>query len=146
MFVAELSNDRKTNSQILKNFRKREEGGVLELGRYIDALEFRSIESLRAEENFESARKKFGFPAVELEDLATEINLVWLGKNYNFPTTANALYIPINGQSDVVDSIEELTDKPQIYAQVVVDPSKSQASFITQIPEFRTREKDSRVG
>lgn len=131
MFVAELSTDRKTNSQILTNFRNREEGGALELGRYIDVLEFRSIDSLRAEENFESAREKFGFPAVELEDLATEINLGWSGKNYNFPTAANAFYIPIIGQSDVVDSIEELTNKPQIYAQVVVDPSRSQASFIT---------------
>ena len=132
MFVAQLSNDRKTNSQILTNFRNREEGGALELGSYIDALEFRSIDSLRAEENIESARKKFGFPAVELEDLATEINLGRHGKDFNFPTAANAIYIPMIGQSDVVDSIEELTLKTQNYAQVIVDPSRSQASFITQ--------------
>lgn len=132
MFVAELSTDRKTNSQILTNFRNREEGGALELGRYIDVLEFRSIDSLRAGENIESARKNFGFPAVELEDLATEINLGRRGDDLNFPTAANALYIPMIGQSEVVDSIEELTLKAQNYAQVVVDPSRSQATFITQ--------------
>ena len=132
MFVAQLSNDRKANSQILANLRNREEGGTVELGRYINALEFRGIDLLRAGEYIESARKKFGFPAVELEDLAMEINLGPGGDDNNFPAAANSLYIPMIGQSDVVDSIEELTLKPQNYAQVVVDPSRSQASFITQ--------------
>ncbi len=132
MFVAQLSNDRKANSQILANLRNREEGGAVELGRYINALEFRSIDSLRAGEYIESARKNFGFPAVELEDLATEINLGRRGDDFGFPTAANAIYIPMFGQGDVVDSVEELALKAQNYAQVVVDPSKSQASFITQ--------------
>ena len=132
MFVAQLSKDHNTNSQIFTNLRNREEGGAVELGRYIDALEFRSIDSLRAGEYFESAKKEIGFPAAELEDLATEITLGRFGKDFNFPTAANAIYIPMIGQSDVVDSIEELYLKAQNYAQVVVDPSRSQVSFITQ--------------
>ena len=69
---------------------------------------------------------------MELEHLATDITLGRFGKDFNFPKAANALYIPMIGQSDVVDSIQELTLKTQNYAQVVVDPSRSQASFITQ--------------
>ena len=146
MFVAQLSNDRKANSQILTNFRNREEGGAVELGRYIDALEFRSIDSLRAGEYFESAKKEIGFPAAELEDLATEITLGRFGKDFNFPTAANAIYIPMIGQSDVVDSIEELYLKAQNYAQVVVDPSRSQASFITQFLNSELGKKGTRMG
>ena len=132
MFVAQLSNDHKANSQILTNLRNREEGGTVELGRYIDALEFRSIDSLRAGEYFRSARKEIGFPAVLLGDLATEINLGRPGKDFNFPPAVNAIFIPMIGHSNVVDSIEGLTLKPQNYVQVVVDPSRSQATFISQ--------------
>ncbi len=132
MFVAQLSNDHKANSQILTNLRNRKVGGTVELGRYIDALEFRSIDSLRAGKYFESARKEIGFPAVLLEDLATEITLGRFGKGFKFPTAANAIFIPMIGHSNVVDSIDELTLKAQNYAQVVIDPSRSLATFITQ--------------
>ncbi len=132
MFVAQLSSDQKTNVQILENFAKGEEGGAVELGHYVDALEFRGIDSLRAGDYFESARKQIGFPAVVLEELATEINLGRHGDGFKFPVASNAVFVPMIGQSDVVDSIDELTLKAQNYAQVVVDSSRSHATFIAQ--------------
>ncbi|MFA6815785.1 MAG: N-6 DNA methylase [Lentisphaeria bacterium] len=132
MFVAQLSSDQNTNAQILENYTKGEEGGAFELGRYVDALEFRSIDSLRAGDYFQSASKQIGFPAVPLENLAMEINLGCFGNEFKFPEVGNAVFVPIIGQSDVVDSIDNLTLKAQSYAQVVIDPSKSSATFIAQ--------------
>jgi hypothetical protein len=132
MFVAQLSSDQNTNAQILENFTKGEEGGAVELGHYVDALEFRGIDSLRAGDYFETATKQLGFPAVALEDLAIEINLGRFGEGFKFPPASNAIFVPMIGQSDVVDSIDELTLKAQNYAQVVIDPAKSHATFIAQ--------------
>ncbi len=132
MFVAQLSSDLNTNSQILANFSNGVEGGAVELGRYVDALEFRSIDSLRAGDYFESASKQIGFPAVVLEELATEINLGRHGDGFKFPEASNSVFVPMIGQSDVVASLDEMTLKAQNYAQVVIDSSKSQATFIAQ--------------
>lgn len=132
MFIAQLSSDQNTNAQILENFTKGEEGGAVALGRYVDALEFRGIDSLRAGEYLESASKQIGFPSVVLEDLATEVNLGRLGEEFKFPTVANAVFVPMIGQSNVVDSIDELTLKTQNYAQIVIDPLRSRATFIAQ--------------
>jgi hypothetical protein len=132
MFVAQLSGDPNTNSQILSNLASGVEGGAVELGRYVKAFGFCGINSLRADDYFETASKQIGFPPVDLADLATEINLGRFGDKFKFPPASNAIFIPMIGQSDVVDSIDELTLKAQNYAQVVIDPSKSHATFIAQ--------------
>lgn len=132
MFVAQLSTDLNTNSQLLANFANRKEGGAVELGRYVDALEFRSIDSLRASDYFKSASQRIGFPAVALEDLAKAINLGRSGDDFKFHEASNAVFVPLIGQSDVVASIVELSLKRQNYAQVVIDPSRSHATFIAQ--------------
>lgn len=132
MLVAQLSNDSNTNSQILKNYTNGIEGGAVELGRYVDALTFRGIDSLRAFDYIRRASKQIGFPAVVLEELATEINLVRYEDDFKFPEASNVVFVPMIGQSDVVDSIEDLSLKAQNYAQVVIDPSKSYATFIAQ--------------
>jgi len=132
MFVAQLSSNSNTNSQILGNFSNGVEGGAVELGRYVDALEFRSIDSLRAGDYFESASKQIGFPAMVLEELATAINLGRHGEGFKFTEASNAVFVPMIGQSDVVASHDELTLKAHNYAQVLIDSSKSQAAFIAQ--------------
>lgn len=132
MFVAQLSGDPNTNSQILANFANRVEGGAVELGRYVEALNFRGIDSLRVGDYFESASKQIGFPAVVLEDLATAINLGRHGSDFKFPEASNAVFVPMIGHRNVMASIDGLSLKAQNYAQVVIDPSKSHATFIAQ--------------
>jgi hypothetical protein len=132
MFAAQLSGDPNTNSQILANLNNGLEGGAVELGRYVEALDFRGVDSLRAGDYFATASKQIGFPAVVLEDLATEITLGRFGDGFKFPPATNAIFVPMIGQSDVVASIDDLSLKAQNYAQVTIDPSKSQATFIAQ--------------
>jgi hypothetical protein len=132
MFVAQLSADANTNLQILVNLSEGKEGGSLELGRLVDPLSFTGLESIRTTERLNQARTVFGAPAVRLEDLATVINLGRFGNDFRFPKQPNAIFIPLIGISDVVESVEDLNIKPQNYAQVAIDPMRSNARFVAQ--------------
>ncbi|MDQ3668388.1 MAG: hypothetical protein M3410_17800 [Acidobacteriota bacterium] len=132
MFVAQLSADTNTNDQIIDNFKHGREGGTLELGRIVDAQSFTSLESIRTAERFAAAEQRFSAPAVKIGELATEINLGRFGEGFSFPSKDNAIFIPLIGHSDVRDSVDDLSLKKQNYAQVVVDPSKSNARFVAR--------------
>ena len=132
MFVAQLSGDEKTNLQVLDNLREDREGGTLELGRYVDPLSFTGLERMRAVERFDEAENRFAAPAVKLMELATEINLGRFGDDFAFQPQENSLFIPLIGSSDVVDSLSDLTLKKQNYAQVVIDPARSNPRFVAR--------------
>ena len=132
MFVALLANDENTNAQIISNFKEGKEGGALELGRFVDMLSFTGLDAIRAEELFQKAERKFGAPVLHLEELATAINLGRHGEDFKFPQCDNAIFIPMIGLSDVVDSLNDLTLKQQNYAQVVIAPERSNARFVAR--------------
>ena len=132
MFVAEVSTDSDTNKQIVENLKLGKEGGALELGRYVDSGSFFGFDLLRMVERLKRARDRFGFPATSLEELAISINLGRPGEKFEFPKQENAIFIPLVGHSDVVDSVEGLALKAQNYAQVVIDPSRSNARFVAR--------------
>jgi hypothetical protein len=132
MFIAQLSSDEKTNLQILDNLRQNREGGTLELGRFVDSLTFTNLETIKLAERSEEAKRHFGAPAVKLEELATKINLGRIDESFAFQPQDNSLFIPLIGNSLVVDSLEDLTLKKQNYAQVVIDPARSKAQFIAR--------------
>jgi len=69
---------------------------------------------------------------VKLAELATSINLGRFGQDFTFEPQDNALFIPLIGNSEVVDSLSDLTLKKQNYAQVVIDPSRSNARFVAR--------------
>ena len=132
MFVAQLSSDSNTNIQIISNLKEAREGGTLELGRFVDPLGFAGLDSIRTAERFQAAERKFAAPAVRLEDLATAISLGRHGEGFKFPPHENAIFVPMIGISDVVDSLDELKLKPQNYAQVAIDPARSHARFVAR--------------
>jgi len=135
MFVAQLSADTNTNLQVIANFRQGTEGGSLELGRFVTADTFRSIEHLRASEAMTSAEKRFGVPSSNLDklcDVKSGIKMGRPGEEFAFQPLENAIYIPLIGNSNVMESPVELTLKPQNYAQVVIDPSRSNARFVAR--------------
>jgi hypothetical protein len=130
MFVAQLSTDANTNLQIVGNFRRGREGGSLELGRFVAPESFRSIEAIRAAEAFAIAERRFGVPSVTLEELSTSINLGRFGREFAFHPSENAIFVPLVGNSQVVESLADLSLNNQNYAQVVVDPARSNAHFV----------------
>jgi hypothetical protein len=147
MFVAQLSHDLNTNTQVLDNYLRETEGKTVDLGRYVEPYEFRGLESLRAQEFFESASQQFGYPSVSLANLAADIKLGRSKDEFKFLPVQNALYIPIIGKSDVVSSLDDLSLKIHNYAQVAVDASKSDATFIAQFlnSELGVKIRESRM-
>jgi hypothetical protein len=135
MFVAQFSTDSNTNTQIIANFREDREGGSLEMGRFVEAAGFKGIEHIRASDALAQAEARFGVPALELAELSSIKSTVRQGRpgaDFSFEPVENAIYIPMIGISDVVESPEELTLKPQNYAQVVIDPTRSLARFVAR--------------
>jgi len=132
MFVGQLSNDQKMNSQILENMTLRKEGGSLEMGRFVEPTTYRGLASIRAEERLKEAEARFGGAAIPLCDLSTSITLGRIDKDFAFEDRENSLYIPLIGSRDVVTSIDELAIKTHNYAQVTIDPSRSSAAFVAR--------------
>ena len=132
MFVGQLSSDEKANLQIIENLRQGKDGGTLDLGRFVDPQSFAGLDTIRTTERMREAERRFGAQAVKLGDLATSINLGRFGEGFAFESQDNAIFVPLIGISDVVDSVEDITLKKQNYAQVVVDPSRSKAQFVAR--------------
>lgn len=132
MFVAQLSRDSHTNAQIVENLCQRRADGPFELGRYVTPGSFRGLEPLRLEEQLRGAEARFGVRTVSLGEIASDIRLGRPQPDFDFPAVANALFVPLIGNSDVVDDPEALRLKKQNYAQVVVDPARSDARFVAR--------------
>ncbi len=130
MFVAQLSGDANTNRQIIGNFRQNREGSSLELGRFVTPESFRSLDAIRSSERGALLEQRFGASAVRLGELATAINLGRFGDDFAFQPLENAIFVPLIGNSDVMGSLGDLTLKNQNYAQVVIDPARSNARFV----------------
>ena len=132
MFVAQLSKDSHTNAQIVENFRQRCADGPLELGRYVSPSTFRGLEPPRLEEQLRGAGTRFGVRAISLGEIAVDIQLGRPQTDFDFPPVANALFVPLIGNSNVVDNSEALTLKKQNYALIVIDPARSDARFVAR--------------
>jgi hypothetical protein len=132
MLVAQLSKDTLTNLQIIGNVRRGKEGGSLDLGRFVAPETFTSIEDLRTADAFVHAQRRFGAPPLKLRDLARAINLGRPGDTFAFRPLENAIFVPLIGNSDVMESLGDLTLKPYNYAQVVIDPARSNARFVAR--------------
>ena len=102
------------------------------MGRYVDPRSFTSLETIRTAERFGEAERRFAAPAVKLAELATAINLGRYGGGFAFQSQDNSLFIPLIGNSEVMDSLDDLTLKNQNYAQVVIDPARSNAGFVAR--------------
>jgi Trehalose utilisation len=102
----------------------------LELGRFVAPESFRGIEAIRAAETFAVAERRFGAPSVRLEELSTSINLGRFGDDFAFHPSENSIFVPLIGNSTVVESLGDLSLKNQNYAQVVIDPARSNAHFV----------------
>jgi hypothetical protein len=132
MFVAQLSSDEKANLQVLQNLQEEQESTTPEMGRFVHLASFTSFEALKAAAKFAEAEGSFGTRASRLEDLATAINLGRPGAEFEFAAHGNALFIPLIGNNEVVDSAEGLKLRKQNYAQVCIDPARSSAQFVAR--------------
>ncbi len=132
MFVAQLSIDRNTNREVVANLVQAREGGSLDLGRFVEPQAFIGLDAIRTADRFEEVASRFGAPPVRLGDIATAINLGRSGEDFQFPKLDNSIYVPLIGNTEVVDSQGDLRLKAQNYCQVRIDPARSDARFVAQ--------------
>lgn len=131
-FTAQLTGDGRTNKQVVSNFKNGREAESIELGGFVDPATFRGIDAIRTAQRLAEIERRFGSTPLPLADFAVSVNLGRSGADFSFAEQPNAVYIPMIGSSDVVDSIEDLKLKPQNYAQVVIDPTRSNAAFVAR--------------
>lgn len=132
MFVAQLSKDSKTNSQVVANLKHGRTSGNIDLGQFASPREFYGLDALRFAVRMAETQTEFGVPAVRLGEFTTAVRLGKADPGFSFPKEQNAIFVPLIGISDVVDSMGDLSLKDQNYAQIVIDPSRSDARFVAQ--------------
>jgi len=133
LFVGEVTEDRKRNTELLKNLKARKPGSELPLGALIDRELFYSYSSLVAYYKVQELAEKLGIEPVSLSDIAVEINFTEATEYPGFKESSNAIYLPLVGRGHVIASLSQSTLKqPSSYVQIVLDPNKAVALYVAE--------------
>ena len=125
LFVGELSESEERNRLLIENLLAHRPGPEVALGRLVALSQFRSLHTMQLQERIEKLARPLGVAPVSLGTLALETNLT----RTEFEEQTNCLYLPTIGNSRAVASASDLKNKPQNYAQLVLDPAKVDARF-----------------
>lgn len=129
-FVAEISQDNTTNKTILHNFKNQKEGRAIQLGSFVEFLEFKSLNALISEKEMQELVKRIGYPPILLTDISKSINALKGDNTDEVEHLANSIYLPKVGNSPVVASLSELKIKPKNYYQIQLDETKANAIYV----------------
>lgn len=129
-FVAEISQDDTTNKTILQNFKNQKEAKAIQLGCFVDFMEFKSLNSLVSEKEMQELVKRIGYPPILLTDISKSINALKGDNSDEVEHLANSIYLPKVGNSPVVASLSELKIKPKNYYQIQLDETKANAIYV----------------
>lgn len=129
-FVAEISQDDSTNKTILQNFKNQKEGKAIQLGCFVDFLDFKSLNALISEKEMQELVKRIGYPPILLTDISKSINALKGDNADEVEHLANSIYLPKVGNSPVVASLSELKIKPKNYYQIQLDETKANAIYV----------------
>lgn len=129
-FVARLSNEDSLNQQIIENLKKGRDGGRLDFGIYIDSTSFIGVEQLWIDELIRQKQKEYGIQPTKVREILAKV--IHNSNKYEnqFTEEPNSIFIPIIGKHEVLINIYEPFNNPANYVQVVIDPQKSDASFV----------------
>ena len=129
-FVAEIAQDDSTNRTILQNFKNQKEGSAIQLGCFVDFLEFKSFNALRSEKEMQELIKRIGYPPIHLTEISKSINVLKGDNVDEVEHLANSIYLPKVGNSPVVASLSELKIKPKNYYRIQLDEKKANAIYV----------------
>ncbi len=129
-FVAEISQDDTTNKTILQNFKNQKEGKAIQLGCFVEYMEFKSFNALKSEKEMQDLVKRISYPPIFLTDISKSINTLKAKNADEVEHLANSIYLPRVGNSPVVASLSELKIKPKNYYQIQLDETKANAIYV----------------
>lgn len=133
VFVGELGADDARVQSLVARYVSGKSSKELSTGQFVEASAVRSYDSLAAEQRAEGLARRMGLPRVRLADVALELNLADKTLVDGFLERANAVYLPLIGRGPAVDSLSELSIKPQNYLQVVLKPEIADARFVAAL-------------
>lgn len=117
-FIAKIS-EQKDVKVVISNYANDVAAKNYTIGTWVERDNYFDLQDFEAELTYRKEAKNYGGTALNIEKLSKEVNRP--DKENNFKDIPNAIYIPKVGLSQVVDSIENFTIKPQNYIQVVLD-------------------------
>jgi len=129
-FVAEISQDDTANKTILQSFKNQKEAKAIQLGCFVDFLEFKSLNALISEKEMQELVKRIGYPPILLTDISKSINALKVENADEVEHLTNSIYLPKVGNSPVVASLSELKIKPKNYYQIQLDETKANAIYV----------------
>jgi hypothetical protein len=129
-FIAEISQDEKTNDIILRNYKNLQKGKTIQLGNFVNFMEFQSLSALTAEKDMLDLAKRIGYPETQLTDISTSIIRLKGNNIEEVQHLANSFYLPTVGNSPVVANFTELKIKPKNYFQIQLDETKANAIYV----------------
>ena len=125
-FIAKISELKDVNV-VISNFINNVTAQNYSIGSWIDRDKYFDIQDFEAEITYRNEEKIYDGNVFLIESLAKEVNRP--DRDNNFKDIPNAIYIPRIGISQVVDSIDDFTLKPQNYIQVVLDEEKISTQY-----------------
>lgn len=130
-FIAEISNDEKTNKTIIDNYKNRRVGKAIQLGSLIDFVELKSFQGLLSQNEMQELVKRIGYPPISLTDVAISINLLKASDADEVEHLSNSVYLPKIGNSSAVTMPSEMKMKnPKNYFQIQLDEAKANSTFV----------------
>ena len=130
-FIAEISNDEKTNKTIIDNYKNRRAGKAIQLGSFIDFMELKSFQGLLSQNEMQELVKRIGYPPIRLTDVAVSINLLKASDADEVDQLSNSVYLPKLGNSIAVTMPSEMKLKnPKNYFQIQLDETKANSTFV----------------
>jgi hypothetical protein len=133
VYVAELTADVSTNNLIIDNYQHQINTESVSTGKFVEANGFKGIQAVKANEDVKLLEKQLGYKATKLSQYVSGQEGVRLYSSSNpngFSHEKNSIYIPLIGNRDVVQSIEELEMKYQNYIQVILNERVISPDFI----------------
>jgi len=126
-FVAQITQDEKSNEAIFSNYITQKEGQIIQLGSYVEIAEFKSFFSYSINKEIQEYFDKIGYPPIPLIDITKSIIALKGDDEEHLP---NSIYLPKIGNSSVVTEISDLRIKPKNYYQIQFNEQKANAIYI----------------
>lgn len=130
LFTGKLSSNNKLNKQVIFNYLNNKESNNVDFGYLVDIKSFSGIDALRASIEFERLRKTYEGDYYTIEQISKAIILGKATEGFEFSDIDNAIYIPMIGKSNVVDTVDDMKMKPQNYAQLEINPKIVNKEFV----------------
>jgi len=122
VFLAELNQSRKNNSEIILNLKQKKEGTIPQLGVIIELDGFTNFKNILNQIDLEKAIDEMKLKEISFSDVVLEINNYKRNIENGFNIKSNSIYFPKFIDLETKVDFNELNSNYKDYIQIVVNP------------------------